>query len=150
MGNSFSGVSPRFELNREPQPLAGKSDALPQGQSAVINSQQPQPTRDRVITATEYLRAITTFSGARHLRADSIENTSFVLSIIADELRHLYTLGYYSSNDQKDGKYRKITVSVSAENVAVRTRDGYRAPKEETDNRESNATTGKPPAPVKP
>lgn len=149
MGGSASGLLPSFESNREPRPFVSKSDDFPQGQSAVINSQQPQPKRDRVITATEYLRAITTNSGARYLRADSIESTSYVLGIIADELRHLYTLTYYSSNDQKDGKYRKISVSVNADNVGVRTRDGYRAPKEETDN-EPNATAGKPAAPVKP
>jgi VWFA-related protein len=119
-----------------------------QGQSGVINSQKPQPQRDRVLIATDYLRTITTVSGARHLRADSIENTSFVLGIIADELRHLYTLGYYSSNDQRDGKYRKIAVSVAPDYLSVRTRDGYRAPKEEADTAEPN--TAKPPAPVKP
>jgi hypothetical protein len=103
-----------------------------------------------VITATEFLRAITTYSGALHLRADSIENTSYVLRIIADELRYLYTMGYYSSNDQKDGQYRTISVGVNVGDLVVRTRAGYRAPKEETDNNEPNATAGKPPVQVKP
>jgi Ca-activated chloride channel homolog len=119
-------------------------------QSAVINSQQPQPKRDRVLTATEYLRTITIVSGARHLHAEGIENTSYVLGIIADELRHLYTLGYYSSNEQRDGQYRRITVSVEPSFMSVRTRDGYRAPKDEADKAEPDSTTGKPPAPVKP
>jgi Ca-activated chloride channel homolog len=129
-------------------PIGGDDFTL--RQSAVINSQQPQPKRDRVITATEFLRAITTYSGALHLRADSIENTSYVLRIIADELRYLYTMGYYSSNDQKDGQYRTISVGVNVGDLVVRTRAGYRAPKEETDNNEPNATAGKPPVQVKP
>lgn len=105
-------------------------------QSNVLNSQQPAPVRDRYLIASEYLRAITTVSGARHLRADSIENTSFAFELIANELRNLYTLGYYSSNEQRDGKYRAINVNINANSLTVRTRDGYRAPKGDPESEE--------------
>lgn len=119
-------------------------------QTGVINRQQATPPKDRYLIASEYLRAITTVSGARHLRADSIENTSNAFVIIADELRNLYTLGYYSSNDQRDGKYRQIAVSVNAASLSVRTRDGYRAPMGETEGNADETKGKKTPPPTTP
>jgi hypothetical protein len=86
--------------------------------------------RDRYLVAGEYLSRIATLSGARHLRADSIENTSFAFQLIADELRNLYTLDYYSENHAKDGKFRRIAVNLNPAEFTVRTRLGYLAPKE--------------------
>jgi VWFA-related protein len=109
-------------------------------------TQQPA-LRDRYLTATDFLRTITHVSGARHLRADSVENTSFAFQIIATELRNLYTLGYYSSNDQRDGNYRAITVSTGADGLSIRTRSGYRAPKGDSD---ANDQPPKPATPKRP
>jgi hypothetical protein len=94
-----------------------------------------QPTntlnlKDRYIVAGEYLRTIATISGARHLRADTIENTSYAFQLIAEELRNCYTIDYYSSNDAKDGKFRQIAVNLSSREWIARARPGYRAPKE--------------------
>jgi VWFA-related protein len=46
---------------------------------------------------------------------------------IADDLSMYYLLGYYSSNPELDGKYRKITVRVKRPGLKVRHRRGYRA-----------------------
>ncbi len=160
MASPAAGLQPKFVLRSTTLQLNGESgensfsSASPYDfalqQSGVINSQKPVANPDRVLVASEYLRTITTVSGARILRAEGFENTTAVLSLIADELRHLYTLGYYSSNEQRDGKYRRIAVSVSPNPLSVRTRDGYRAPKDEADKAEPNSATGKPTAPVKP
>ena len=48
---------------------------------------------------------------------------------IADELGHQYTLSYHPLNKSRDGKWRKLEVKVKREDVDVRTRKGYRAPK---------------------
>jgi hypothetical protein len=44
-----------------------------------------------------------------------------------DDLSTYYLLGYYSSNRDLDGKWRKITVRVKRPGVEVRARKGYRA-----------------------
>src|SRR5215510_14868235 len=48
---------------------------------------------------------------------------------IADELGHQYTLSYRPINKKRDGKWRALEVKVSREDLSVRTRKGYRAPK---------------------
>lgn len=50
------------------------------------------------------------------------------LKRIADDLTSYYLLGYYSTNDALDGKFRKIAVRVTRPGVEVRARRGYRAP----------------------
>jgi Ca-activated chloride channel homolog len=50
-------------------------------------------------------------------------------SQLADELRTQYVLGYYSTNENRDGAYRKIEVKVNKPGVAIRNRTGYYAPK---------------------
>jgi VWFA-related protein len=41
-----------------------------------------------------------------------------------------YLLGYYSSNPQRDGRWRRLRVKVNAPDVRLRVRDGYYAPKD--------------------
>jgi Ca-activated chloride channel homolog len=48
---------------------------------------------------------------------------------IADELGHQYTISYRPMNKKRDGKWRTLEVKVKQEELTVRTRKGYRAPK---------------------
>jgi Ca-activated chloride channel family protein len=48
---------------------------------------------------------------------------------IADELGHQYTIAYRPSNIARDGKWRTLEVKVDREDLKVRSRKGYRAPK---------------------
>ncbi len=49
---------------------------------------------------------------------------------IADELGHQYTISYRPMNQKRDGKWRALEVKlVSRNDLTVRTRKGYRAPK---------------------
>jgi Ca-activated chloride channel family protein len=48
---------------------------------------------------------------------------------IADELGQQYTISYRPANKKRDGKWRTLEVKVSRDDVTVRTRKGYRAPK---------------------
>jgi VWFA-related protein len=58
-----------------------------------------------------------------------------ILQQVGIELRNQYSIGYQSSNANKDGKFRKIKVDVVDESGAVvktvvaRAKDGYQAPK---------------------
>jgi hypothetical protein len=80
------------------------------------------------LTADSYLQALAEKSGGRLLRADTLDSLPDALARIAAELRTQYALGYYPTNSAHDGQYRKIKVSTSRKNVAVRARPGYRAP----------------------
>ncbi len=59
--------------------------------------------------------------GGREMR-DAFEN-------IVNELGIQYTLGYYPSNIKRDGKWRKIELKLNSDGLNVRTREGYKAPK---------------------
>ncbi len=48
---------------------------------------------------------------------------------IANELGQQYTISYRPLNTKRDGKWRTLEVKVQREDVTVRTRKGYRAPK---------------------
>jgi VWFA-related protein len=48
---------------------------------------------------------------------------------ISEELRSQYTLGYYPTNNSKDGKFRKIHVDTTNHELKVLARKGYYAPK---------------------
>jgi Ca-activated chloride channel homolog len=88
------------------------------------------PQRDRYLIASDFLKALAAYSGARYLRAETMEGTTFAFALIANEIRHQYTLSYYSSNARRDGSYRKIEVSVNQGNdLVVHSRQGYRPPK---------------------
>jgi Ca-activated chloride channel family protein len=93
------------------------------------DSSSQAPHRDRYLVAADFMRSLAAQSGALYLRAENIENTSYAFQRIAEELRHQYTLTYVSSNEQRDGKYRSITVEVANPDLAVRARLGYRVPK---------------------
>ena len=61
---------------------------------------------------------------------EAVINTNLVeqaLKRIADDLSSYYLLGYYSTNNKLDGRFRSITVRVKQPGVRVRARRGYRA-----------------------
>jgi Mg-chelatase subunit ChlD len=80
------------------------------------------------LTADSYLKELAEKSGGRVLRADTLGSLPDAFAKIAAELRTQYALGYYPTNKAHDGAYRKIKVSTTRKNAAVRARPGYRAP----------------------
>jgi len=96
--------------------------------STRVNTQTSQPIRDRYLIAADFLRSLAVQSGARYIRAENIENTSFAFQLIAQELRYQYTLSYISSNEKRDGSYRSIVVNLGRDGLIVRARLGYRSP----------------------
>ena len=62
---------------------------------------------------------------------DKIDDLPQVFSQIAAELQAQYLLGYYSTNEANDGKFRKILVRVPKRpDLRIRARNGYYAPKD--------------------
>ncbi|HEU0175623.1 MAG TPA: VWA domain-containing protein [Blastocatellia bacterium] len=49
---------------------------------------------------------------------------------LADRLRTQYVLGFYSTNEKRDGSFRKLDVRIKKTNYVARARTGYYAPKE--------------------
>jgi Ca-activated chloride channel family protein len=61
---------------------------------------------------------------------DKLGDLTRVFSQITSELQAQYLIGYYSTNENNDGKYRRITVRVPKRpELRIRARQGYYAPK---------------------
>jgi len=76
------------------------------------------------------LSRLAALTGGRHFET-SLRDMEDVAQKIGIELRNTYLLGYVSTNKNRDGKYRKITVKVSARGMPKLTpswRRGYFAP----------------------
>jgi Ca-activated chloride channel family protein len=66
-------------------------------------------------------------SGGRLFPAKSISDLAPVYAQVAEELRSVYSIGYYPQNQNFDGKYRRIEVKVKRPGLTLRTRPGYYA-----------------------
>lgn len=77
-------------------------------------------------TADDYLGEMARTSGGQLLRADTLAHLPRAFRLVAEELRTQYSLGYYPSNAERGGKYRKLRVRTTRPNVSVRARPGYR------------------------
>ncbi|MFZ1701560.1 MAG: VWA domain-containing protein [Pyrinomonadaceae bacterium] len=91
----------------------------------------PKRFAKSIEVATDYMKALAQKTGGRHFMIDDVTNLQDKFGQIADELRTQYTLGYYPTEDGKDGERRRITVKVNIPNVAVRSRNEvvYKKPK---------------------
>ncbi|HEY5838409.1 MAG TPA: VWA domain-containing protein [Pyrinomonadaceae bacterium] len=76
--------------------------------------------------ADSYLKELADRSGGQVHRADTLAMLPQAFAAIAAELRTQYSLGYYPTNREKNGKYRKIQVKTTRTDVAIRARPGYR------------------------
>jgi VWFA-related protein len=72
---------------------------------------------------------LTDETGGRLIVVSSEKKLEEAFDQISEELRSQYTLGYYPTNSQKDGKFRKIHVETANHEYKVLTRKGYYAPK---------------------
>ena len=68
-------------------------------------------------------------TGGRMISVRSEKNIEEAFDQISEELRSQYTLGYYPTNNAKDGKFRKIRVELSNHDLKVLARKGYYAPR---------------------
>jgi Ca-activated chloride channel family protein len=92
-----------------------------------VNMSELGPKRD--MTGTGILRNLAEKSGGRYVDTPGGLELRDSFAAIAEELGHQYTISYRPTNRARDGKWRKVEVTLSKPNAVVRTRKGYRAPK---------------------
>jgi Ca-activated chloride channel family protein len=68
-------------------------------------------------------------SGGRFVATPGGPGLRDAFSSIANELGHQYTLAFRPLNQARDGRWRSLEVKLAREDLVVRTRKGYRAPK---------------------
>jgi VWFA-related protein len=69
-------------------------------------------------------------TGGRVISVSSEKKLAQAFDEISEELRSQYMLGYYPTNNARDGKFRKIKVETANHDLKVLARKGYYAPKE--------------------
>jgi Ca-activated chloride channel family protein len=81
------------------------------------------------LQADAILRKLAYETGGRVLYPNSFGQLNDVYAQVDEELRNQYSLGYISTNQVKDGKYRNIEVRVGWPDAVITARPGYFAPK---------------------
>lgn len=92
-----------------------------------VNMSPEGATRD--IQGSMALKNFTGKSGGRLISSPGGQAMRDAFGEIVEELSHQYTLTYRPGNRQRDGRWHSIEVTVSRPETTVRTRKGYRAPK---------------------
>ena len=77
--------------------------------------------------ARTQLEKIAELSGGQYFKAEQAKDLSGVYKQVAAALRTLYSVGYYPTNSDRDGTYRRVRIGVTRSNAAVRARKGYYA-----------------------
>jgi len=81
-------------------------------------------------TGGELLRPRAT-PGSQSVAVDelSLRELDRSFTSLAEQLRTQYVIGFYSSNERRDGSFRKLLVTISRAGLTPRTRRGYYAPR---------------------
>lgn len=82
-------------------------------------------TREEYERGNAYLNDLARLTGARLYRADATRDLAQAFSLVAEELRRQYSLGYYPKQPGQAGERRRIKVRVLRPDLAVRARDSY-------------------------
>ena len=69
-------------------------------------------------------------SGGKVFAVDDISEAQSAFKKVADEIGTKYSIGYYPSNEKRDGVYRKIKIELKGipASSQIRAREGYNAP----------------------
>ncbi len=87
--------------------------------------------RSRAFSRAEHvLKKLAEETGGQWFFPDQIQELTSVYARIATELKSQYNIGYVSNNPKRDGSWRRVVVQTSIQNLLVRTKLGYYAPKE--------------------
>jgi Ca-activated chloride channel homolog len=78
---------------------------------------------------TLYLPIATPGTRGKETDELSIKELDLAFYDLAEQLRTQYTLGFYSTNDKRDGSFRKLAVRIKKPGYTTRARSGYYAPK---------------------
>jgi len=75
----------------------------------------------------DQLERIAEVSGGQIFKAEKVSDLAGVYKQVAAAMRTVYSVGYYPTNAEKDGTFRKVRVLVDRPDAAVRARKGYYA-----------------------
>lgn len=77
--------------------------------------------------ARDQLERIGELTGGQIFKAEKVGDLSGVYKQVAAAIRTVYSVGYYPTNPERDGTFRRVRVGVNRADAAVRTRKGYYA-----------------------
>ncbi len=109
---------------------AGLDEMVEIGAVPIDNPDVPQPgtaIQDEVRRGQDSLRALSEQTGGFAIVNQNDLNAAFE-RLVQDNSSY-YVLGYYPSNDKRDGKFRRIEVRTTRPGVKIVARNGYSAPK---------------------
>lgn len=97
-----------------------------------INPSGPSIFLNRIsIKGQDGMFKLATDTGGMAFLPDKLEDLTQVFNQITAELQAQYLLGYYSTNESTDGKFRRIKVKAAKNpELRIRARSGYFAPKD--------------------
>ncbi|MBS1809357.1 MAG: VWA domain-containing protein [Acidobacteria bacterium] len=78
-------------------------------------------------SARKEVREVTSQSGGRVYPCKRLAEIEPAYTQIAAELRTQYSIGYYPSNEKRDGKWRKLRVEIKRPGLEAKSKPGYRA-----------------------
>jgi VWFA-related protein len=90
--------------------------------------------KSAVEKARKALQRISSETGGKAYFPEDVSEIHDIVSEIAHELRNQYSIGYVSSNTDRDGSWRRVVIKLDlgiAEDAQLRYRRGYYAPKGE-------------------
>jgi Ca-activated chloride channel family protein len=93
--------------------------------SKTIKAQREAIFGETTHTQDFELRRLAAETGARAFFPVQIHELAGVYDDIAGELAHQYSLGYQSSNSERDGGFRRIALKIDVPGAKWRTRSGY-------------------------
>ncbi len=93
--------------------------------AATLIASAREQVREGTRLAQEQFRQLADVSGGRMYRAAKLEDLDGVYDQIVADLRTIYSLAYMPTRAERDGRWRRVDVTVSRLGARVRTRRGY-------------------------
>ena len=84
-------------------------------------------TSEAYSVARDQLERIAELTGGQMFKAEKVGDLSGVYKQVAAAIRTVYSVGYYPTNAERDGTFRRVRVNVNRSDAAVRTKRGYYA-----------------------
>jgi Ca-activated chloride channel homolog len=94
----------------------------------IIIGSGTSPTSSEYTAGKRYLESLAENSGG--LLFDGMSNLEYAFAEAARELASQYSIGYYSTDEHRDGKFRKVQVKLTKPGLVARTKKGYYTKKE--------------------
>lgn len=99
----------------------------------IFSKDDREHAKGMVRHSTKVLKELAKATGGRAYFPRDLMQVTPICEQVAREIRNQYTLGYYPTNDKKNGTFRKVKVKVRAPRdvgkIHVLTRTGYYAPR---------------------